>query len=266
VSSPSLDGRTFADVTDAHAGDVGTDTRFEYHEAADGTVSARYVGGTVRLGFLVGTRSGDRLDFRYSHVTTDGTTASGHCQSSIEVLDDGRLRLHETWEWESRQGSGTSTVEEIETVPTAPSRTAAAPAPQATTAARLVVGAGAVVQDDRGRLLVVQRGRPPAKGRWTLPGGRVEPGERVADAAVREIREETGLDIEVTGFVGFTEVVLDDRHLVILDLAAGLLGGRLEAGDDADDARWVTRSELASLPTTDGLLDFLDAHGVDLAP
>lgn len=256
MPSPSLDGRIFADITDAHAGDVGADTRFEYHEAADGTLWARYLGGTVRLGFLIGTRSGDRLDFRYSHVTTDGTTASGHCQSTMEVLDDGRLRLHETWEWESRDGSGTSTVEEI----------AAAPTARTDSTAGLVVGAGAVVQDDRGRLLVIQRGRQPARGRWTLPGGRVEPGERVADAAVREVREETGLDIEVTGFVGFTEVVLDDRNLVILDLAAGLLGGQLEAGDDADDARWVTRSELASLPTTDGLLDFLDAHGVELAP
>jgi len=254
VPSPSLDGRIFADVTTAHAGDVGADTRFEYHEAADGTVWARYAGGTVGLGFLVGTRVEDRLDFRYSHVTTDGATASGHCQSTIEVLDDGRLRLHETWEWESRDGSGASTVEEV--ADATPEGAAAGP----------VVGAGAVVLDDRGRLLVIQRGRPPAKGRWTVPGGRVEAGERVADAAVREVREETGLDIEVTGFVGFTEVVLDGRHLVILDMAAGLLGGSLRAGDDASDARWVTRSELASLPTTDGLLDFLDAHGVDLAP
>jgi ADP-ribose pyrophosphatase YjhB (NUDIX family) len=256
VTSPSLDGRIFADVTAAHAGDVGADTRFQYHEERDGTVWARYAGGTITLGFLVGTRSGDRLDFRYSHVTADGTTASGHCQSSIEVLDDGRLRLHETWQWESRDGSGTSTVEEI-----------AAPAPPSTAPTTgPIVGAGAIVQDDRGRLLVIQRGRPPAKGRWTVPGGRVEAGERVADAAVREVREETGLDIEVTGFVGFTEVVLDGRHLVILDLAAGLLGGQLQAADDADDARWVTRSELEALPTTDGLLDFLDAHGVDLAP
>lgn len=128
------------------------------------------------------------------------------------------------------------------------------------------VGAGAVVQDDDGRLLVVRRGREPAAGRWTLPGGRVEPGERAADTVVRELREETGLDVEVTGFIGFSEVFEGDQHFVILDFLAAVVGGEARAGDDADAVAWVTRDELASRPTTDRLLDFLDAHGVDLAP
>jgi hypothetical protein len=111
---PSLDGRWFVDVSADRSGDVGDGTRFAYHQHADGTVWARYEGGSVRLGFLVGTRSGDRLDFRYTHVTIDGTTATGHCESTVELLDDGRLRLHETWEWDSRPGSGTSTLEEVQ--------------------------------------------------------------------------------------------------------------------------------------------------------
>ena len=111
--APSLEGRVFADVTDDHAGDVGADTRFTYHEADDGVIWARYQGGAVRLGYLVGTRADDALDFRYSHVTAEGTTASGRCRSRIVVLDDGRIEFHESWEWESQPGSGTSVVREI---------------------------------------------------------------------------------------------------------------------------------------------------------
>lgn len=129
-----------------------------------------------------------------------------------------------------------------------------------------VVGAGAVVQDGDGRLLVVQRGRAPARGRWSLPGGRVETGERAADAVVREVREETGLHVDVVSFVGFVEHIFEDHHMVVLDFLAVVVGGHLEAGDDADQAAWVTRRELEDRPTTDRLVDFLDAHGVVLAP
>jgi hypothetical protein len=109
---PSLDGRRFRPATDVSGGDVGAETIFEYVEE-DGIVHARYGGGAVRLGFLVGTRSGDVLQFRYAQVRADGTTATGRCESRIEPLPDGRLRLHETWAWESQDGSGTSVVEEI---------------------------------------------------------------------------------------------------------------------------------------------------------
>lgn len=107
-----LNGRRFRPVADVAGGDVGTDTVFEYEEDEDGVVSAMYAGGSVRLGFLVGTRTGLKLSFRYAQVRPDGSTANGRGEAVIENLDDGRLRLHERWAWESEEGSGTSVVEE----------------------------------------------------------------------------------------------------------------------------------------------------------
>src|SRR5919106_973288 len=82
-------------------------------ESTPSVVHARYAGGAVRLGFLVGTREGDVLRFRYAQVRGDGSTATGRCESRIETLEDGRLRLHEAWAWESEDGAGTSLVEEV---------------------------------------------------------------------------------------------------------------------------------------------------------
>jgi len=86
--APSLDGRRFRSAADVQGGDVGTETVFEYAEA-DGIVHARYGGGAIRLGFLVGTRDGDTLRFRYAQVRADGTTATGRCESRVEALRDG---------------------------------------------------------------------------------------------------------------------------------------------------------------------------------
>ncbi|MBT2210573.1 MULTISPECIES: hypothetical protein [Actinomadura] len=111
TGASSLDGRRFRAVQDTVGGEVGTETEFTYHEH-DGEVWAEYGGGGVRRGFLVGTREGDRLDFRYSQLNTAGETSSGHCVTVVTTLPDGRIRLDETWEWESRPGSGTSAIEE----------------------------------------------------------------------------------------------------------------------------------------------------------
>ncbi|MER5944654.1 hypothetical protein ABT127_01175 [Streptomyces sp. NPDC001904] len=108
----SLDGLFLAPVADQAPGQVGTSTRFAYHER-DGRIWADYAGGDVVRGHLVGTRSGDRLDFRYVQLKTDGSTSSGHCLSAVSELPDGRVRLDETWRWESQEGRGTSVVEEI---------------------------------------------------------------------------------------------------------------------------------------------------------
>ncbi|MBC9729744.1 hypothetical protein [Streptomyces sp. TRM68367] len=108
----SLDGLVLAPVADQAPGQVGTRTRFTYHEK-DGEIWAEYAGGDVVRGYLVGTREGDRLDFRYVQLKRDQTTSSGHCVSAVEELPDGRVRLAETWEWESQEGSGTSVVEQL---------------------------------------------------------------------------------------------------------------------------------------------------------
>lgn len=96
----------------ASEGEASSATVFEYHELGD-LVWARYEGGAVRLGFLVGLRDGDGLEFRYSQLNERGETASGRCSTTISALPDGRLRLEETWAWETKPGAGTSAVEEI---------------------------------------------------------------------------------------------------------------------------------------------------------
>jgi hypothetical protein len=108
----SLNGLTFAPLDRPEHGEVDASTRFAYSEA-DGAVWAEYSGGDIVRGRLVGTRVGDDLDFRYVQLNRSGDTASGHCVSRVSVLPDGRLRLDETWEWESRDGNGTSVVEQV---------------------------------------------------------------------------------------------------------------------------------------------------------
>ncbi|MDT7742519.1 MAG: 8-oxo-dGTP diphosphatase [Actinomycetota bacterium] len=127
---------------------------------------------------------------------------------------------------------------------------------------RTVLAAGAVVRDAAGRLLLVRRGTDPEAGRWTLPGGRVEPGESPAEAAAREVTEETGLVVTV----GREWLVLErpagpGAVFEIHDFVAEPLGGALRAGDDAADAGWFTPAELARLTLTSGLLTHLQAAG-----
>ena len=108
------DGRRFAPV-DAHEnGDADTRTRFDYRQSGD-VVWATYRGGSVQMGTLVATVDArGSLDMRYNHVDTAGELRTGTCLSIPEVLPDGRLRLHETWQWTNGDGtSGTSTLEEI---------------------------------------------------------------------------------------------------------------------------------------------------------
>jgi 8-oxo-dGTP diphosphatase len=124
---------------------------------------------------------------------------------------------------------------------------------------------GAIAVRD-GSLLLVRRGRPPAVGRWSLPGGRVEPGESDADAVVREVREETGLDVRVAGFAGTVERAAGgerpDVVFSIHDYVVEVVGGRLRAGDDAADVAWCDATSLARLELTDGLLEALSGWGV----
>lgn len=124
----------------------------------------------------------------------------------------------------------------------------------------VAVGAVAVV---RGSLLLVRRGRPPEAGRWSVPGGRVEPGETVAEAVVREVAEETGLAVRCGELVGWAERRGPAYHFVILDFAVEVDGGGAPvAGGDAAAARWVPLAEVASMDLVSGLADFLRRHGV----
>ena len=126
-----------------------------------------------------------------------------------------------------------------------------------------VACAGAIVLDGAGRLLLIRRGREPGRGLWSLPGGRCEPGEDAAAAAVRETYEETGLEVTAGGLVGRVERPGPGGITYLIDdLACTVTGGTLRAGDDADDARWVRAAELAALPVTEGLLEALTRWGV----
>ncbi len=120
------------------------------------------------------------------------------------------------------------------------------------------IAVAAVIFDDAGRVLLVRRGRPPGEGLWTVPGGKLEPHEQLADAVVREVREETGLQVRCGPLVEVVERMGEGWHFVILDYLATVLGGALVAGDDVTDARWVTAAELAALPLTDGLVPVVD--------
>lgn len=108
----SIDGKVFTGVQNSATGEVGAATKFHYHQDED-VVWAEYSGGAIVRGYLVGTRSGNKLNFRYSHLSTDRQTANGVCESRIEVLKDGRVRFHEAWAWESRPETGNSIVEEV---------------------------------------------------------------------------------------------------------------------------------------------------------
>jgi 8-oxo-dGTP diphosphatase len=127
----------------------------------------------------------------------------------------------------------------------------------------------AVLRD--GRCLVVRRARPPAHGLFTLPGGVVEAGEALAEAVMREVREETGMTVAPVALAGFREVVLRDRdnrverHFVILAFAARWLTGDPVLNEELAEARWVDLAGLAALPTTEGLAGIVAAAFAELA-
>lgn len=130
---------------------------------------------------------------------------------------------------------------------------------------------GIVVRAD-GRVLLVRRGNAPARGYWSVPGGRVEAGESDAEATVREVLEETALTVHVGDLAGTVErdapdgsvYVINDYHCTPVDESAADL---VVAGDDADEVGWFTPEEVRRLDCVPGLLESLDAwHVLDGAP
>jgi ADP-ribose pyrophosphatase YjhB (NUDIX family) len=122
---------------------------------------------------------------------------------------------------------------------------------------------GAIVTDGQGRLLMIKRGHEPGAGLWSIPGGRIEPGETDAEAVIREMLEETSLAVEVDRLIGRVQRPgLNGAVIDIRDYAATVTGGTLRPGDDAADARWVAPGELDSLEITEGLVDALTEWGV----
>jgi mutator protein MutT len=124
------------------------------------------------------------------------------------------------------------------------------------------VAVGAVVVD-HDRLLMVRRGRGPAAGRWSVPGGHVEAGETLAEAVTRELREETGIEGVCGPLLGWAERIDDEHHFVILDFEVTLVGDdQAVAGDDAAEAAWVDLHEVAELDLVDGLAELLHDNGI----
>jgi ADP-ribose pyrophosphatase YjhB (NUDIX family) len=118
--------------------------------------------------------------------------------------------------------------------------------------------AGGIVVDDTGRLLLVRRGRAPGRGLWSVPGGKCLPGEPPAVACVREVAEETGLDVVVQRRAGRVERSAPDGGIFVIDdFVCSVSGGALHPGDDADDARWVDAQQLAGLPMVPLLVETL---------
>jgi len=98
-------------------------------------------------------------------------------------------------------------------------------------------------------VLLIRRGNPPRRGEWSLPGGRIEPGERAVDTALRELREETGVEAEITGLLDVVDGVFPEagRHYVLIDYAARWLSGEPVAADDALEARFVALDRIETL-------------------
>jgi 8-oxo-dGTP diphosphatase len=133
-----------------------------------------------------------------------------------------------------------------------------------------LVGVGAIIVEDS-RVVLIKRAHPPLQHRWSIPGGVLEVGELVRDAAIREAHEETGLIVEPGDLLGIYDRILRDAgqrvqyHYVLIDFLCRCVGGELHAGGDAAEARWFTREELPALNLSADTLDVIE-KGLDKSP
>lgn len=130
---------------------------------------------------------------------------------------------------------------------------------------RIIVGVGVLLKSDN-KILLVKRSREPGKGKWAVPGGRLRFGEKLMDAAVREVEEETGLKIEVTRLLDVVDLFVKDfkgkikEHYVIIDFEGKVVGGELRASSDALDVKWIDISKIYEYELTDTTAYFLRKH------
>ena len=125
-----------------------------------------------------------------------------------------------------------------------------------------ILAAAAIIINERDEVLLIRRGHQPAQGKWSLPGGSVKPSETPAQAALREVREETGLEVEIEAELWRINVALSPEHeFDLVGFLASYRGGEPVAADDAELARWVTAVEFQSLETTPRLAELLAAAG-----
>lgn len=118
------------------------------------------------------------------------------------------------------------------------------------------IGVSGLVFNDQGQILLIKRNQPPASGLWSLPGGRLEPGETLVSACCREVMEETGIDIEVKHMVAVVERQIEHFHYLIVDFYAELLpNSKVEpvANTDVSEAKWVSLEDARALSLVDGL-------------
>jgi 8-oxo-dGTP diphosphatase len=106
-------------------------------------------------------------------------------------------------------------------------------------------------------VLLIKRGRAPRLGEWSIPGGKVELGETLESASLRELLEETGVTAQMAGLVEVYEILEPEYHYVLIDYAAHWVSGEPRAGDDADEARFVSIDHVQSLVTRDDIIDVL---------
>ena len=125
-----------------------------------------------------------------------------------------------------------------------------------------LVGVGAIIIEDS-RVLLVKRAHPPLQAQWSIPGGVLEVGELVREAAIREAREETGLIVETAELLGVYDRVLRHAegrvqyHYVLIDFLCRRTGGELRAASDAAEVRWFTREELPALHLAEDTKDVI---------
>lgn len=132
-----------------------------------------------------------------------------------------------------------------------------------------IVGIGAIIVQD-GKILLAKRGSEPGKGKWSVPGGLVELGEKVEKAVVREVKEETNLDVEVVRLIDAVNNIIQDSngklrfHFVILDYLTKLKGGTLQSSSDVLDTKWVRLEEAEDYDLTDTFRAFLKRNKDEL--